>query len=257
MSTEHILTELSERVLTIRLNRLDKKNALTQAMYSAMAAALDSARDDAQVRVAVFAGTADCFCAGNDLMDFLNLPPTDMNNPVMRFMVALSTFPKPVIAAPAGIAVGIGVTLLLHSDLVYCGTQTKLNMPFVNLGICPEFASSYLLPRLMGHARACELVLLGEPFTAQKALEYGLVNALLPNADVETAARAKAVAIAQLPPNAVRTTKAILKRWTADTVQQAIPLEANHFGPMLKQPEALEAITSFMQKRKPDFSKFA
>lgn len=255
--TDHILTELKDRVLTIRFNRIDKKNALTQAMYSKMAQAVREAEANAEVRVILFAGQADCFCAGNDLADFINVPPSSTDSPVAQFMFALSACKKPVVTAVSGIAVGIGVTLLLHSDLVFCGENTKLNMPFVNLGICPEFASSLLLPRLMGHVRACELVLLGKPFTAQKAYEYGLVNQLLPNAEVEGAARESALHIASLPPNAVRVTKSILKHWSAERIKEAIPFEAGHFGPMLRQPEAMEAMMAFMQKRKPDFSKFA
>jgi enoyl-CoA hydratase/carnithine racemase len=257
MTTEHIRTELADRVLTIRFNRPDKKNSVTQAMYAAMADALAAAETNNDVRVVLFAGQPDCFCAGNDVQDFLQMPPASADSPVARFMRAVATCKKPMVAAPAGIAVGIGVTLLLHCDLVYCGEQTRLNMPFVNLGICPELASTYLLPRLMGHQRACELVLLGKPFDAQTARDYGIVNAVVPNAGVEARAREAALAIAALPPNSVRTTKALLKRWSEKTALEAIDAEIQHFVPMLKQGEALEAMTAFMQKRKPDFSRFA
>lgn len=256
MSDDLILSELSDRVLTLRFNRADKKNALTQTMYTRLAEALNQARDDAGVRVVLFAGQVDCFCSGNDVIDFLQAPPATVNSPVIRFMQALADFPKPVVAAASGIAVGVGVTMLLHCDLVYCGEKTKLNMPFVSLGICPEFASTYVLPRLMGHQRAAELTMLGEPFTAQTALSYGLVNALLPNEQVEAKAREKALQLAQLPPNAMRTTKALLKRWSQTTANEAITVEAAHFGPMLKLPEGVEAFTAFAQKRKPDFSQF-
>lgn len=252
-----ILTEQKDGVFTIRFNRADKKNALTQAMYLDLCAALEKAKTDPQTRVLLFAGQPDCFSAGNDMKDFLSVPlSSGAEYPTIKFMSALSEFPKPVVAAPCGIAVGIGVTLLLHCDLVYCGEQTTLNLPFVNIGIRPEFVSSYLLPRIMGHVRACELVLLGEPFTAQKALEYGLVNALAPNAEVENLAREKTMAIAKLPPHTVRSTKALLKRWRADVTRQAIPLEMSQVAESLRHPEALEAINSFIQKRKPDFSKF-
>lgn len=257
MNETHIVTTLAERVLTLRMHRPDKKNALTQAMYSDMAEALNAAALNPEVRAVVIAGQADCFCAGNDLSDFMKRPPADTDSPVGRFMRALAGFEKPVIGAPCGIAVGIGVTLLLHCDLVYCGRDTKLSMPFVSLGICPEFASSYLLPRLMGHARAAQLVLLGEAFTAETALEYGLVNALLPNDEVEAVAQAKARQIASLAPGAVRTTKMLLKKWSQATITEAIQVEAGHFMPMLRQPEAIEAITAFTQRRKPDFSGFA
>lgn len=253
----HIQHQIEDRVLTLRFNRPDKKNALTQAMYTAMAEVLRDAQRDPQVRVVLLAGQPDCFTAGNDLMDFMNSPPGDANSPVSQYMRALAELEKPVVAAPAGIAVGIGVTLLLHCDLVYCGGQTRMNMPFVSLGICPEFASSYVLPRLMGHARACELLLLGEPFSAQTALEYGIVNALLPNEQVEAHARAKALQIAALAPGAVRTTKMLLKKWSSRQVLEAIGTEGSHFMPMLKGEEAREAIGAFLQKRKPDFSRFA
>lgn len=253
-----ILTELNDGVFTIRFNRPDKKNSLTQAMYLDLCAALEIAKNDPKTRVLLFAGQPDCFSAGNDMKDFLNTPPgTATDNPTMKFMFALAEFPKPVVAAPSGIAVGVAVTMLLHCDLVYCGDKTTLNMPFVNIGIVPEYVSSYLLPRMMGHVRACELVLLGEPFTAQKALEYGLVNALAPNAEVEALARKKALAMAQLPPDTVRHTKSLLKRWRGDITKEAIPFELLEVSKRLKHPEALEAISSFLQKRKPDFSRFS
>lgn len=254
--TDLIQTQLQDRVLTLRLNRADKKNALTQAMYSALADALTAAETNNEVRVVVLAGAPDAFCAGNDLQDFLKNPPKGDDAPVARFMRALSAFPKPVVAAVNGVAIGIGVTLMLHCDLVYAGQNARLQMPFANIGICPEFASTYVLPRLMGHARAAELTMLGEPFTAAKALEYGLINAMLPDAELEAHALERARKLAQQPPNALRVTKRLLKRWTLETVTEAIKHEADHFIPMLGQPEALEAMGAFMQKRKPDFSRF-
>jgi enoyl-CoA hydratase/carnithine racemase len=257
MSAQHILLERHDYVAVLRMNRVDKKNALTQAMYNELAENLTTVAADDSLRALVIAGHATCFCAGNDLADFLQTPPNSQDSPVARFMRALAAFEKPVIAAPAGVAVGIGVTMLLHCDLVYCGEQTRLSLPFVNLGICPEFASSYVLPRLMGHQRAAELLLLGEPFTAQKALEYGLVNAVLPNAEVEAFAIGKAQHLAALPPKALRTSKMLLKKWSQPNLAESIRLEADHFMPMLKGDEAIEAMTAFMQKRKPDFSRFS
>lgn len=252
-----IQTHLQDRVLTVRLNRVDKKNALTQEMYTALAEAVKGAATNADVRVVVFTGAPDAFTAGNDLQDFLKNPPKGDDAPVARFMRELAAFPKPVIAAVNGVAIGIGVTLLLHSDLVYVGQNAKLQMPFTNIGICPEFASSYLLPRIMGNVRAAELVMFGEVFSAAKALEYGLVNAVLPDAEVEAHALERARKLAQQPPNALRVTKKLLHRWSQETALEAIRIEADHFIPMLGQPEALEAMTAFMQKRKPDFSKFS
>jgi enoyl-CoA hydratase/carnithine racemase len=207
--------------------------------------------------VVLFAGHPGAFSAGNDMQDFLNAPLTNFeDSAVGKFMYALAKFPKPVVAAVDGVAIGIGVTLLLHSDLVYTGESVRFQAPFVNLGICAEYASSLLMPRMMGHVRAAELLLLGEPFTAATAKECGLVNAVLPDGTVEAHARERAIKLASQPPNAVRVTKMLMKRWTEQEVLEALPLEASHFGPMLKQPEALEALTAFVQKRKPDFSKF-
>lgn len=256
MSTQHILTEHKDRVLTVRLNRPDKKNALTQAMYGELAQIFENAGSDKAVRAVLVTGQPDCFSAGNDMKDFLAAPLTATDNPTIRFMQAMAECPKPVVAAPAGIAVGIGVTLLLHCDLVYCGDKTRLHMPFVTLGIRPEFASTYLLPRIMGQVRASELLLLGE-FTAQKALEYGLVNALHPNTEVEAVALEKARAIAQLPPTTVRATKALLKHWRAGVVKEAIPYEMTEVAKSLTLPDALESISAFLHKRKPDFSRLS
>ena len=257
MSESTVVTSLADGVLTLRMNRLDKKNALTQAMYTALATAIEEAGRDPAVRALLITGDANCFSAGNDLQDFMNNTLQPGTSPVERFMKALAGFEKPVVGAACGVAVGVGVTMLLHCDLVYCGEKTKLNMPFVSLGICPEFASSYVLPRLMGHVRAAELLMLGEPFTAEKALQYGLVNALLPNEQVEAKALEKAQQLASLAPKAMRVTKMLLKKWSQATLAEAIDFEATYFIPMLKQPEAIESITAFMQKRKPDYSKLA
>lgn len=255
MSENHVVTSLSEGVLTLRMNRLDKKNALTQSMYTAMAVAIEDAVGNPAVRALLITGDANCFCAGNDLQDFMNSALKPGSSPVERFMKALAGFEKPVVGAACGVAVGIGVTMLLHCDLVYCGEKTKLNMPFVSLGICPEFASSYVLPRMMGHVRAAELLMLGEPFTAETALQYGMVNALLPNEQVEAKALEKARHLASLAPKAMRVTKMLLKKWSHAATAEAIAFEATYFIPMLRQPEAIESITAFMQKRKPDYSK--
>lgn len=256
MSTDHVLLENLDGVLRIRLNRLDKKNALSQAMYTALADAFEQAKTDSKVRVVLLSGGPDCFCSGNDVQDFMNLPAAGPQNPVLRFMLALADCPKPVVAAVNGPAVGIGTTMLMHCDLVYAGTSARLHMPFVNIGICPEFAASYLLPRVMGHPRAAELVMLAEPFNAQKALEYGLVNEVLPDNEYQARALERAQTLAAKPPQALRATKALLKRWNREEIMKVIPIEFQTFVPMLGQPEALEAITAFMQKRKPDFTRF-
>lgn len=254
---ELIETERAQRVLTLRLNRPEKKNALTQAMYSNLADALTAAGDDAEVRVVLFAGAGDSFTSGNDIQDFLKTPPAGGESPVARFMTALAEFPKPVVAAVKGHAVGIGTTLLLHCDLVYAGAGARLQMPFVNIGICAEFASSYLLPKIMGHTRAAELLLFGEPFSAAQAHALGLVNAVLPDGEVEAHAMTRARKLANQPPNAVRVTKKLLRHWDRQRIAEAIRYEAEHFLPMLRQGEALEALTAFTEKRAPDFSRFS
>lgn len=256
MSTDHIVTELRDRIFTIRLNRADKKNAISGAMYAAMTEALNTAAADPDARVVLFTGTDGCFCSGNDLGDFLNSPADAGGGVIAKFMQAVVDMPKPMVAAVSGPAVGIGTTLLLHCDLIYAGEKTRFQLPFVNIGICPEFGSSVMMPVIMGHPRAAELILLGEPFTAAKAREYGIINDVLPDADVLAHARAQALKLAAQPPNAIRTTKSLLKRWTREQLKEVIGVEINHFAPMLQQPEAREALGAFMEKRKPDFSKF-
>ena len=247
-------------VLTLRLNRAEKKNSITQALYSALADAINAAATDTSVRVIVIAGSGDSFTSGNDMVDFIKVAGSGGgggDSAVIRFMNALAAFPKPVVAAVNGLAIGVGVTLLLHCDLIYAGEGSRFTLPFVNIGIVPEYASTYLLPRIMGHARAMELVMFGEAFTAEHAKECGLVNEVLPNDQVEARAMERAKVLATKPPNALRTTKRLMKRWTDSTIAEAIPLEAFHFVPMLSYPEAQEAIGAFLQKRKPDFSKFS
>ena len=251
-----ILSELQDRIFTIRLNRPDKKNSLTQAMYSELASLIRNADAQDEVRVLVIEGCGDAFSAGNDMVDFMKAPDARGDSPVVQFMNALAGCSKPVIASVNGMAVGVGVTLLLHCDLVYASGEARFQMPFVNIGIIPEYASTYLLPRIMGHARAMELCMFGEPFTAEHARECGLVNEVLPADALGERVAERARKLAGQPPNALRTCKQMSKRWTQSTVAEAIPLEAFHFVPMLHQGEAKEAIGAFLEKRKPDFSRF-
>ncbi|WP_420466210.1 enoyl-CoA hydratase [Panacagrimonas sp.] len=255
-----LLISRDHGVLTLRLNRAEKKNALTQAMYSRLADSINAAADDPAVRVLLIAGVPGAFCAGNDMVDFMKVASTGGgggDSAVIRFMNALAAFPKPAVAAVNGLAIGVGVTMLLHCDLIYASEGARFTLPFVNIGIVPEYASTYLMPRIMGHSKAMELVLFGEPFTARHARECGLVNEVLDDDAVEARALERAQRLAQQPPKALRTTKRLMKRWTDSTVAEAIPLEAFHFVPMLSQPEAQEAIGAFLQKRKPDFSRFS
>ena len=227
--SDPILVDEASKVLHLRLNRPEKKNALTRAMYATLVEALDRADADPNIRVVTVSGTGDAFTSGNDLADFLALGPGGDTGPQLNFLKAITRTRKPLIAAVNGVAVGIGVTLLLHCDLVYAAEEASFQLNFVNIGLVPEAGSSLLLPRLIGHQRAAELLLLGSPFDAQAALRMGLVNAVCPR-------------------------DALAARLEEVTARQAEELV--HFGRQLASPEAREAMTAFLEKRKPDFSKF-
>ncbi len=255
--TDHILTTRQDHILHIQFNRPDKKNALTLAMYTAVSAALEQAATDSSVRVILFSGSGDSFTAGNDIADFMQNPPLSEDSPVFRFLRVLTTAAKPIVAAVHGAAVGVGTTMLLHCDLVYLGASARLQTPFTRLALVPEAASSYLLPRLMGHPRAAELLLLGDPVPAQKAYEMGLATAVVPDDALAQTAHAKALQLASLPPQAVRTAKALMKRATAAVVAETMQVEGREFAAHLQSPEAAEAFQAFMQRRPPDFSQFS
>ena len=250
-----ILIDSSAGVMTITLNRVERKNSFTSAMYAAMAEALTQAQANAAIRAVVFQGHETIFSAGNDIGDFLNTPPSTLDAPVFHFMRALSTFPKPVLAAVCGPAVGIGTTLLFHCDLVYAGDNAAFSMPFVNLGLCPELGSSFLAPQLMGYGRAAEALLLGEPFLAEAALEMGLISRIVPPPEAAALAQRQAQKLAAKPVSALLETKRLMKKAQASLVAERIAEEGASFGRMLQEPAAREAFTAFMEKRKPDFSK--
>lgn len=252
-----IQSETSEGILTLRINRPDKKNALNLAMYQSLADGLRQADSDDKIRVILIRGGDECFTSGNDLADFLSSPPTGPESPVMQFLDAISEARKPVVAAVNGLAVGVGVTMLLHCDLAYAGATASFQMPFVNLGLCPEAGSTLLLPRIMGHQRAAELLLLGEPFNAEKAHSLGIITEICQDADVLTTARNKARQLAAQPVAALRLAKELLKRDYAAPLRETIAEEGRQFVARLKSPEAAEALQAFMQRRKPDFSKFS
>jgi enoyl-CoA hydratase/carnithine racemase len=209
--------------------------------------------------VAVFQGAVEIFTAGNDLADFLNNPPITKPDaekpPVVRFLHAIRSFPKPIIAAVAGPAVGIGTTLLLHCDLVYAGDNAAFSLPFVNLGLCPEAGASLLLPQVLGYPKAAEKLLLGEAFYAEEALEMGLVNRILPPHEVNVYAQAQAAKLAAKPAASLRATKALMKMGQTQ-LASVMDAELQRFGELLQGPAAKEAISAVMEKRKPDFSKF-
>ena len=254
--TRDILIAKTDRVLSLQLNRPDKKNALTGAMYDAMREALAASNDDPDVRVVFIHGQPDCFTAGNDLAEFQDLERIRRERPAMKFLEVISTVVKPIVVAVNGPAVGIGTTLLLHCDLAYAGQSTRFQMPFAALGLCPEGSSSYALARLAGHVQAAELLMLGEPFTADHAKAIGLVNAVLPDAELFAYAEAKVAQLASQPAAAIRATKALMRKWTAARVAEVLATESQLFGERLASPEFAEAARAFFEKRKPDFSRF-
>lgn len=254
---DHVQTERSGGVLRIAINRPEKKNALTGAMYTALAESVERAELDPEVRVLLLHGNGNVFTAGNDLEDFLRKPWKDYEvPPAVRFIRAATDAKKPIVAAIQGVAVGIGVTILLHCDLVYAAQGTSLIAPFINLGIVTEAGSSYLLPATIGYQRAAELLMLGEPFTAERAYEIGLVNSVVPAEELSATAMAVAQKLAAKPAAALRATKELLKRGTREQVHRAIHDELEILTQRLDSPETREALSAFLEKRKPDFSQF-
>ena len=253
-----ILTHVEAGVMTLTFNRVDKKNSITRAMYAALADGLERAAQDAAVRVALIQGDATVFSAGNDIGDFQNAPadpgPREQQ-PVWRFLRAIATFPKPIVAAVCGPAVGVGTTLLLHCDLVYAGDNAAFALPFVNLGLVPEAASSLLLPQMLGYHRAAEALLLGEPFMAEAALEVGLVNRVVPPTECNAAAQQQARKLAAKPLASLIETKRLMKGGQQAAVLARMDEEGQLFGRMLHEPAAREAFAAFAERRKPDFSK--
>jgi enoyl-CoA hydratase/carnithine racemase len=255
-----IKTATLNGVCTIEIARPEKKNALTVAMYQAMTDALVAAKADAAVRAVLITGQPGVFTSGNDIEDFMTRAPGQgadaMDSPVFRFMRALLECDKPVVAAVTGAAIGIGTTLLLHCDFVYVSDEARLAMPFVALGLVPEFGSSLVVPQLMGHRKAAEKLLLGDPFTPEQAVDCGIANAVLPAGEVVNHARRVAERFNNLPPGAVREAKQLMRAPQQELLLQTIATEGALFAKRLRSPEALEAFQAFFQKRKPDFSKF-
>ncbi|MBV7538425.1 enoyl-CoA hydratase [Duganella sp. sic0402] len=255
-----ILNSIDNGILTLEFNRPERKNAITAAMYQAMADALTAAETDTAVRAILLVGKPEIFTAGNDLEDFMKNAPTSgaiEDRSVYKFMMALSGATKPVVAAVAGNAVGIGTTLLMHCDLVYAADNAKFSMPFVQLGLCPEFGSSLLLTQIAGYPRAAEKLMLGEAFGAQEALEIGLISKVLPVDELRAFAEGQAAKLVALPASSIRVTKELMKAARKAPTSEAIAAENIHFGKMLSSPEAKEAFMAFFQKRKPDFTQFA
>jgi enoyl-CoA hydratase/carnithine racemase len=255
--TDHVLSEKSGGVLTLTLNRPEKKNALTRAMYQALADGIDGAERDPEARCVLIQAEGDTFTAGNDLADFAAInrgegaePTRPLTNPLLA---ALARARTPIVAAVSGRAVGIGTTMLLHCDLVFVADDTVLTTPFVNLALVPEAASSLTLPARIGHARAFAMFVLGEPVDAAKAVAWGIANASCPKAELRTRARGAAEAIASRPASAVALTKALMRDPAALAARMEI--EGGHVAEQLRAPEAKEAFAAFSEKRAPDFSR--
>ena len=254
--SDHVLVSIADGVMTLQLNRLAKKNALTVAMYQTLADNLFAADDDSAVRVVVIRGGEECFCSGNDVMDFMQNPPSGEDSSVGQFLRALATTRKPLVGIVDGLAIGIGTTMLLHCDLVYVGEKARLKLPCVNLGLCPEAASSYLLPRLVGPAKAAELLLLGEEFGAQEAVTMGIANAAFQSETLLADAMVMVQKLVAQPPEALRVTKELMRGPERERIAAVMQAEFEQFMGRLMSPEAAEAFQAFAEKRAPDFSKF-
>jgi enoyl-CoA hydratase/carnithine racemase len=237
-------------IRTVRMNRPEKKNALTSAMYAAMAAAIEEAGQRAETRCLLIAGSPGAFCAGNDINDFLATAQSGgLGDDVVRFLYVLARCEKPLVAAVQGVAVGVGTTMLLHCDHVVAASDARLSTPFVALGLAPEAGSSLIAPRLMGHARAFSLLVMGEPLTAEAAQAAGIVNTVVPAAEVETRALAAARAIAALPPEGVRAARALM-RGSPDEIVARIDAEVEVFKQRLASPEAKAAFAAFLARKR-------
>ena len=246
-----IIAERSGHILRIQLNRPAKKNAMTSSMYITMAQFLEDAGKDDQVRVVLWHGAGDSFCAGNDLEDFMKNPPASGESPQSRLIHALVNFEKPLVAAVQGAAIGGGTTMLAHCDFVYAGEKAKFQLPFVNLALVPEFGSSLLLPLRFGYLRAAELILLGQPFGALRAAELGLVTSVVPDEKLLAKATETAQTLAEKPAGALQASKRLMKEAFREQLEQAVKFENEVFAERVRSDEAKEAFSAFLAKRKP------
>ena len=250
-----IITERSGSVLRVQLNRPAKKNAMTSSMYVTLADLLNVAAKDEQIRAVLWHGAGDSFCAGNDVEDFLKNPPGPGESPQARLMNALINFDKPLIAAVQGAAIGGGTTMLTHCDFVYAGETAKFQMPFINLGLVPEFGASCSVPARIGHLRAAELILLGLPFDARRAAELGLVTRVVPDEKLLATATETAQKLAEKPAGALQACKRLMKRSSREQIEQAMKVENEEFASLVRSADAREAFTAFIEKRPPDFTR--
>ena len=250
-----IITERSGSILRIQLNRPAKKNAMTSAMYITLADLLNGAAKDEHVRAVLWHGAGDSFCAGNDVEDFLKNPPGPGESPQAHLINALINFEKPLVAAVHGAAIGGGTTMLTHCDFVYAGESTKFQMPFINLGLVPEFGTTSSVPARIGYIRAAELILLGLPFDASRAAELGLVTRVVPDQKLLATATETAQKLAEKPAGALQACKRLMRRSSREQLEQAAKLENEEFSSRLRSADAKEAMTAFIEKRQPDFTR--
>ena len=248
-----IITEHSGHILRIQLNRPEKKNAMTLAMYITLADLLNDAAKDDQIRVVLWHGAGDSFSAGNDIQDFLKNPPGAGESPQARLIEALINFDKPIVAAVQGAAIGGGTTMLTHCDFVFAGESARFRMPFVDLAVVPEFGTSYSVPARIGYLRASELILLGLPFNAKRAAELGFVTSVVRDQELLASATQTARDLAEKPPAALQACKRLMRSSTRDQLERAVKLENEEFSVRVRSAEAKEAFTAFLEKRKPNF----
>ena len=245
--TDLIITKENQGVFTIILNRLDKKNALNNIMYKQLCQHFNDAKNNDNIHCVLIHGDGNCFCAGNDLQDFIECAEDD-SLAALDFVKILSAFNKPIVAAVAGAAVGIGTTLLLHCDMVIAANNTKFKLPFTQLGLCPEAGSSLLLTRLVGQNRAFELMILGGTFNAEKALDYGIANQVCQPSELLNIAQTIAVAIARLPSDAVMTSRKLIRQATQLSLPQVIENEGNEFSRLVKTDACKNIMSMFFKK---------
>jgi len=250
-----LLTERSGSILRVQFNRPAKKNAMTLAMYTGLADLLNDADKDENINVVLLHGAGDSFTAGNDLEDFVKNPPGPGDSPQTRLISALIDFSKPLVAAVHGVAIGGGTTILTHFDFVYAAADTKFQVPFINLALVPEFGSSYLLPRQLGYLQAAELLMLGEPFSAARANELGLITAVVPGPELMARATGTAQKLARKPASALRACKDLLKRPAREQLKQSVARETEEFAAHVRSADTKEAIAAFFEKRPPDFDR--
>lgn len=249
-----ILQRIDNGILTLTFNRPSKKNSITTEMYSILATALRDAATKPMIKIVIINGQEDVFTAGNDLADFLQNPADSKDAPAWEFMLSLVEFPKPLIAAVSGAAIGIGTTLLLHCDLVYASNTAKFMLPFVNLGLCPEAASSFILPRLIGHQKAAKLLMFGDTFSSEEALDLGIINEIVNANEVNEYALTQAKHLLERPITSLMATKKLMKSALMNELKETINQERDEFVELLKGPALKEAVAAFSEKRKPRFS---